>query len=75
LASFDVLRKYYERVNGFRYPDAKFRQQRESTTYERVGVPGSAMLMSVMMGAKKYTRIPVPAPCHFRKIPTALGFY
>src|SRR5256885_5014107 len=27
LASFTALRKYYERVNGFRFPEAELRQQ------------------------------------------------
>jgi non-heme chloroperoxidase len=65
LASFNALQKYYERVNGFRFPEAELRQQRESTFDGGVGkqrdLPGGAMLMSLMMGAKKYTDIPVPA--------------
>ncbi len=65
LASFSALRKYYERVNGFRFPEAELRQQHESTPEGGVGkqrdLPGGAMLMSLMMGAKKYTDIPAPA--------------
>jgi non-heme chloroperoxidase len=65
LASFTALQKYYERVNGFRFPEAELRQQRQSTPDGRVGkprdLPGSALFMPLMTGAKKYTEIPVPA--------------
>jgi pimeloyl-ACP methyl ester carboxylesterase len=65
LASFNTLQKYEERVNGFRFPEAELRQQRESTPDGEVGkqreFPGGALLMSLMMGTKKYTGIPVPA--------------
>ncbi len=65
LASFSALQKYYERVDGFRFPEAELRQQRESTSDGGVGkqrdFPGGAMLMSLIVGTKKYTDIPVPA--------------
>lgn len=65
LASFRALQKYHERVNGFRFPEAELRQQRESTPDGRVGeqrdMPGGAMLMSLLMGTKKYSDIPLPA--------------
>ncbi len=65
LASFNALQKYYERVNGFRFPEAELRQQRESTLDGEVGkqreFPGGALLMSLMMGTNKYSAIPVPA--------------
>jgi len=65
LAGFSALQKYYERVNGFRFPEAELRQQRESTPEGAVGkqreLPGNVMLWTVLMGAKKYTDIPVPA--------------
>jgi non-heme chloroperoxidase len=65
LASFAALQKYYERVNGFRFPEGELRQQRESTPDGRVGkqrdLPGGALFMSLMMGTKKYSKIPVPA--------------
>ncbi len=64
LASFNALRKYDERMNGFRFPEAELRQQRESTLDGEVGkqrdFSGSALSMSLMMGTKKYTDIPVP---------------
>src|SRR5216683_3088997 len=37
LASFSALTKYYERVNGFRFPEAEFRQQWISTPAGGVG--------------------------------------
>jgi len=65
LASFRALQKYYERVNGFRFPEAELRQQRESTAEGAVGkqrdFPGNLMLGTVFLHAKKYTAIPAPA--------------
>ena len=77
MASFGALTKYYERVNGFRFPEAELRQQRESTPDGRVGKqrdsPGNGMLMTmVMMGSKKYTNIPLPALVIFAN-PHSLG--
>jgi non-heme chloroperoxidase len=65
LASFSALTKYYERVNGFRFPEAELRQQRESTPDGGVGkerdFPGGALFMPLLMGTRKYIDIPVPA--------------
>lgn len=65
LASFGALQKYYERVNGFLFPEAELRAQRESTPDGGVGkqrdLPGNALFMPLMMGTRKYTAIPVPA--------------
>lgn len=65
LASFSALQKYYERVNGFRFPEAELRTQRESPPDGGVGKqrapPGSALFMPLLTGTKKYTAIPVPA--------------
>ena len=65
LASFGAFQKYYERVNGFLFPEAELRAQRESTPDGGVGrqrdLPGTALFMPLMNGTKKYTAIPVPA--------------
>jgi len=65
LASFSALQKYYERVNGFPFPEAELRQQRESALQGGVGkqrdFPGNRMLGTVFLRAKKYTAIPAPA--------------
>jgi non-heme chloroperoxidase len=65
LASFSALQKYYERLNGFRTPEAELRQEWESTPGGGAGKqrspPGSAMFESLMMKTKKYADIPVPA--------------
>ncbi|HUI78728.1 MAG TPA: hypothetical protein VLY24_12455 [Bryobacteraceae bacterium] len=65
LASFPALQKYYERVNGFPFPEAELRQQFESPPDGKVGkprdLPGGAMLFSVFLHPNKYTHIPVPA--------------
>jgi non-heme chloroperoxidase len=63
LASFSALQKYYERVNGFRFPEAELRQQWESAPDGGVGkerdFPGGATLMMLLTGTRKYTDIPV----------------
>jgi len=65
LASFDALQKYYEEIDGFRFPEAELRQQRESAPDGGVGkerdFPGSAMFMPLIMSGKMYTNIPVRA--------------
>jgi len=65
LASFSALQKYYERVNGFLFPEAELSAQREPTPDGGVGkqrdLPGTALFMPLMTGMKKYTAIPVPA--------------
>ena len=76
LASFSALAKYSERVSGFRYPEAELRQQRISTPTGGVGkqrdFPGSALFMPILMSARKYTSIPVPALVIFAN-PHGLG--
>jgi pimeloyl-ACP methyl ester carboxylesterase len=65
LASFGAFQKYYERVNGFLFPEAELRAQRESTPDGGVGrqrdLPGTALFMPLMTRPKKYTAIRVPA--------------
>lgn len=64
LASFSALQKYYERMNGFRFPEAELRAQWASDSEGGVGkqldLPGYALFMPLMTGAEKYTAIPVP---------------
>lgn len=76
LASFSALQKYYERVNGFGFPEGELRQQWESTSNGGAGkqrdFPGDAMLMTLIMGTKKYTDIPAPALVIFAN-PHSLG--
>ena len=78
LASFNALGKYYERVNGFRFPEAELRQQRQPAPDGAVGnyrnAPGGILLMSLMMHPKKYTDIPVPALVIFAN-PHSLGIW
>ena len=75
-ASFSALQKYYERMNGFRFPEAELRQERESAPTGGVGKfrdpPGGAMLMSIIKGGKKYRAIPAPALILFAN-PHGLG--
>lgn len=76
LASFKALQRYYERVDGFPFPEAELRQQLECHSDGRVGkqreFPGGAMFMSLIAGTKKYTSIPVPALVIFAN-PHSLG--
>jgi non-heme chloroperoxidase len=76
LASFSALANYYERIDGFRFPEAELRQQREATPDGGVGkyreVPGGAMLMSLLKHGGKYTDIPAPALVIFAN-PHSLG--
>ena len=65
LASFSAFQKYYGRVNGFLFPEAELRAQRESAPDGWVGkqrnLPGGALFIPLMTGAKKYAAIPAPA--------------
>jgi pimeloyl-ACP methyl ester carboxylesterase len=65
LASFSSLQKYYERSNGFLFPEAELRAQRDSTLDGDVGkqrdLPGTALFVPLMTGTKKYTSIQLPA--------------
>jgi pimeloyl-ACP methyl ester carboxylesterase len=76
LASFSALQRYFDRVDGFQFPEAELRQQRESAADGRVGkqrnFPGGAMFSSLMRAPKKYSDIPVPALVIFAN-PHGLG--
>jgi len=78
LASFSALQKYYERVNGFLFPEAELRAQREPASDGGVGkqrdLPGNALFMPLMTGTRKYTTIPVPALVIFAN-PHSLGIW
>jgi non-heme chloroperoxidase len=76
LTSFATLDHYYERVNGFRFPESELRQQREPAPNGAVGnyrdFPGGSMLMQLLIHPNRYTRIPVPALFIFAN-PHSLG--
>ena len=65
LASFGALANYYQRVNGFRFPEAELRQEREANPDGTVGedrqFPGGEMVMNLIKNSPKYAAIPVPA--------------
>lgn len=73
LASFRALQLYYERVNGFRFPEAELRARWESSADGQVtkqrNYPGYATILN---GMKKYMSIPVPALVIFAN-PHGLG--
>ncbi len=77
LASFAALQKYFERVDGFKIPEAEWRQQWESDAAGKAvrprNHPGAADLGTMFMNpTKKYDRIPVPALVIFAN-PHSLG--
>ena len=65
LASFGALDNYYERVNGFRFPESELRQQRELAPNGTVGEYrnslGGDILMRLLTHPNRYSRISVPA--------------
>lgn len=65
LVNFSALQKYDERVNGFQFPEAELREERQAKPGGSVGdwrnPPGGAMLMKLVTGGPKYTKIPVPS--------------
>jgi len=76
LARFSAYTTYYERVNGFRMPEAELRQQRIATPEGGVGkqrdFPGGALFMPLLTRSRKFTDIPVPALIIFAN-PHGLG--
>jgi hypothetical protein len=52
-------------VNGFRFPEAELRQEREANPDGTVGedrqFPGGEMVMNLIKNSPKYAAIPVPA--------------
>ena len=72
-ASFNALRKYYQRVLGFTYPEAELRHRWVANPDDSVGkrrIPaGGATLLSHI---KKYANIPAPALLIFAH-PHSLG--
>jgi pimeloyl-ACP methyl ester carboxylesterase len=65
LANFSALTLYDERVDGFPFPEAELREQREANPDGTVGAPhespGGPMFMKLLKGSTKYETIPVPA--------------
>jgi non-heme chloroperoxidase len=65
LVNFSALQKYDERMNGFQFPEAELREERQAKPDRSVGdwrnPPGGAMLMKLITGGQKYTKIPVPS--------------
>jgi len=65
LASFSALQRWDAQVYGFRIAEAEFRQTWDLTSDGRPAkardFPGSPALMTIMMGMKRYTDVPVPA--------------
>jgi len=63
LVSFNALQKCGKRVNGFRVPEAELRAERQTKADGTVGEwrtqPGGPMLMKLIAGGQKYTKIPV----------------
>ena len=64
LVSFKRLQEYDKRVNGFTFPEAELRAERQTKPDRSVGdwrnPPGGAMLMKLIGSGRQYTKIPVP---------------
>jgi non-heme chloroperoxidase len=64
LANFSAFQQYGERVNGFAFPEAELRAERQTKADGSVGdwrnPPGAALLMKLIADGPKYTDIPVP---------------
>ena len=65
LKSFAALQQWEEHVDGFRTPEAELRQTWESDGKAPTGkhrdFPGSRVFSTILGGARKHDRIPVPA--------------
>jgi non-heme chloroperoxidase len=76
LASFGALAKYDERMNGFPFPKAELRQERDMNPDGSVGAqrqfPGYPMIMRLVATPSKYATVPVPALFIFAN-PHSLG--
>ncbi len=76
LVSFKALQRYEDRTDGFQFPEGELREQRQTNPDGTVGdfrnPPGGAMLMKLILGGQKYTRIPVPSIFIFAN-PHSLG--
>jgi non-heme chloroperoxidase len=76
LVSFKALQRYEDRVNGCEFPEGELREERQTNPDGTVGdfrnPRGGAMLMKLISGEQKYTRIPVPALFIFAN-PHSLG--
>ncbi|QNI32346.1 alpha/beta hydrolase [Alloacidobacterium dinghuense] len=76
LASFRALQSYDDRMNGFEFPEGELHEVRQTNPDGSVGdfrnPPGGAMLMKLISGGQKYTRIPVPSLFIFAN-PHSLG--
>lgn len=76
LRNFEALQKYDDLVNGFVTPEGELREERKSNPDGSVGSfrnpPGGAMLMKLISGGEKYTKIPVSSLFIFAN-PHSLG--
>jgi pimeloyl-ACP methyl ester carboxylesterase len=65
LVNFRALQRYEDRTDGFEFPEGELREERHTNPDGSVGdfrdTPGGSMLMKLLSGGPKYTRIPVPS--------------
>jgi non-heme chloroperoxidase len=76
LVSFKALQRYDDRVDGFEFPEGELREERQTNPDGSAGdfrnSPGGAMLMRLISGGPKYTKIPAPSLFIFAN-PHSLG--
>jgi pimeloyl-ACP methyl ester carboxylesterase len=65
LVSFTALQEWNVQIDGFRIPEAEFRQIWDSSPeghpIKPRNFPGSQVFMTILTGNQRYTHIPVPA--------------
>jgi non-heme chloroperoxidase len=76
LVDFKALQRYEVRTDGFKFPEGELREERQTNQDGTVGdyrnPPGGSMLMNMLSGGRKYTRIPVSSLFIFAN-PHSLG--
>ena len=76
LINFKALHRYEVRKDGFEFPEGELREERQTNPDGTIGdfrnPPGGPMLMKLLSGGQKYTRIPVPSLFIFAN-PHSLG--
>ena len=78
LVNFKALQRYEGHTDGFEVPEGELREERQAKPDGSVGdfrnPPGGPMLMKLLSGGQKYTRIPVPSLFIFAN-PHSLGVW
>ena len=78
LVNFKALQRYEDRTDGFEFPEAELREERQTnpdgTVADFRDTPGGTMLMKLLSGGRKYTKVPVTSLFIFAN-PHSLGVW